>query len=192
MHTVWRWVSRSALVGIGATATMDLGGEAIRRATGVPPLDYRLVGRWIGHMPRGRFAHESIAAAPPVLGEHKLGLVAHYAIGIGFAGLLLTCHPGWADRPTLGPAMATGLASTIAPFMLMQPAFGMGLAASKTPHPTVARLRSLRAHAIYGVGLYLSGRALDRLRCPFSLKLASGSGADLLVAMFGGTPRLFG
>jgi len=39
-----------------------------------------------------------------------------------------------------------------------------GLAASKTPDPTVARLRSLRAHAIYGAGLYLTGQALNRLR----------------------------
>jgi hypothetical protein len=28
--------------------------------------------------------------------------------------------------------------------------------------------------------------------CPFPLKLASGPGADLLLAMFGGTARLFG
>ncbi len=164
MRMVWRWASRSALVGVGATATMDLGGEIIRRVTGVAPLDYRLVGRWLGHMPRGRFAHESIATAPPVRAERELGLAAHYAIGTGFAGLLLACHPRWADRPTLGPALATGLGSTIAPFVLMQPAFGMGLAASKTPDPTVARLRSLRAHAIYGAGLYLTGQALTRLR----------------------------
>jgi len=164
MRMVWRWASGSVLVGIGATATMDLGGATIRRATGVPPLDYRLVGRWVGHMPRGRFAHESIATAPPVRAERTLGLVAHYIIGVGFAGLLLGCHPRWADRPTLGAAMATGLGSTIAPLVLMQPAFGMGFAASKTPDPTIVRFRSLRAHAIYGVGLYLSGQALARLR----------------------------
>lgn len=60
--------------------------------------------------------------------------------------------------------MATGLGSTLASFVVMQPAFGIGVAASKTPNPTVARLRSLRAHAIYGLGLYLSGRALARWR----------------------------
>jgi hypothetical protein len=162
----WRSVSAATLVGLGATATMDLGCEAIRRATGVPPLDYALVGRWIGHMPRGQFTHDSIGAAAPVPEEKKLGLLAHYSIGIAFAGLLLTCHPRWAQRPTLGPAIATGLGSTVAPFALMQPAFGMGLAASKTPDPTVARLRSLRAHAIYGLGLYLSGQALARSRGP--------------------------
>lgn len=162
MSTRWKSALEATLVGLGATATMDLGGEAIRRVTGVPPLDYRLLGRWIGHMPRGQFRHDSIHAAAPVPDEKTLGLVAHYSIGITFAGLLLACRPRWAKRPTLGPAMATGLGSTVAPFILMQPAFGMGLAASKTPNPTVARLRSMRAHAIYGLGLYLSARALPR------------------------------
>lgn len=166
MSTRWRSVNDAALIGLGATAIMDLGGEAIRRATGVPPLDYGLVGRWIGHMPRGQFTHDSIGAAAPIPQEKKLGLLAHYSIGTAFAGLLLACHPAWAKRPTLGPAMTIGLGSTIAPFVLMQPAFGMGLAASKTPNPTVARLRSTRAHAIYGLGLCLSGRALARFRRP--------------------------
>lgn len=162
MSTWWQWAGRTALLGLGATATMDLGGEAIRRTTGTPPLDYGLVGRWIGHMPHGQFTHDSIRAAAPLLTEKKLGLVAHYAIGIGFAGMLRLCLPGWTERPTLGPAVATGLATTLAPFALMQPAFGMGIAGSKTPNPTLTRLRSIRAHAIYGLGLYISGQALAR------------------------------
>jgi hypothetical protein len=48
--------------------------------------------------------------------------------------------PGGAERPTLGPAMAmamaTGLGSTAAPWLVMQPAFGLGVAAAKTPDPT--------------------------------------------------------
>jgi hypothetical protein len=61
--------------------------------------------------------------------------------------------------------MAVGLTTLAAPWLLMQPAFGMGLAASKTPNPHKARLGSLRAHATYGAGLWLGGKlaaALDR------------------------------
>lgn len=58
-------------------------------------------------MQRGQFAHDSIHDAPPALEEKRLGLVVHYGIGIAFAGLLLVCRPGWTDRPTLAPAMAT-------------------------------------------------------------------------------------
>jgi DUF2938 family protein len=151
---------RSVLLGLGATATMDAGAEVVRRTTGVEPLDYRLLARWIGHMRQGRFMHASIAEADPVPGEEKLGVVAHYSIGIAFAALLLACRPGWAERPTLGPAMAVGLGSTAAPWFVMQPAFGLGVAAASTPDPKVARLRSLRTHATYGLGLYLTGRAL--------------------------------
>jgi hypothetical protein len=155
---------RTALIGVGATATMDLGAEVIRRTTGVAPLDYALVARWIGHMRDGQFTHDTIASAAPVTHERELGLAAHYAIGVSLAGLLVAVRPGWAERPTLGPAMATGLGSTLASFLLMQPAFGMGLAASRTPDPTAARLRGLRTHAIYGLGLYLSGQGLERIR----------------------------
>lgn len=162
MVTTWRHrASRAVLVGVGATAIMDLGAEIIRRTTGVPPLDYDLVGRWIGHMRHRQFTHHSIPAAAPVPAEHELGLAAHYTIGIGLAALLLACHPTWANRPTLGPAMLTGLGSTAAPLFLMQPAFGLGVAASKAPNPTIARLCSLRGHAIYGLGLYLTGKATD-------------------------------
>ena len=61
------------LLGLGATATMDAGAEVVRRTTGVEPLDYRLLARWIGHMGRGRFTHASIADADPVSGEATQG-----------------------------------------------------------------------------------------------------------------------
>lgn len=159
-----RRVTQAALIGVGATATMDLGSEIVRRATGVAPLDYALVARWLGHMPRGEFRHNDISAASPVPGEKAIGLAAHYGTGVGFAGLLLAVHPTWGERPTLLPAMAAGIGTTAAPFLLMQPAFGLGVAAAKTPQPTVVRLRGLRAHAIYGFGLYLSAHALARVR----------------------------
>lgn len=160
MSALRRWAARSALLGAGATATMDATAEVVRRTTGVAPLDYRLLARWIGHMRKGRFAHSSISEAEPIPGEETLGIVAHYSIGIGFAGLLLAWRPGWAERPTLGPAMAVGMGTIVAPWFVMQPAFGLGVAGAKTPDPTAARLRSLRTHATYGLGLYLTGRAL--------------------------------
>jgi hypothetical protein len=47
-----------------------------------------------------------------------------------------------------------------APLFVMQPAMGMGIAASKTPNPATARLRSLVVHAAFGVGLYVSALLL--------------------------------
>lgn len=75
-------LAQAVAVGIGATVVMDSGGEVLRRTRGVKPLDYALLGRWIGHVPHGPFVHRRIAEAAPVPGERLLGWVAHYAIGV--------------------------------------------------------------------------------------------------------------
>ena len=142
---------------------LDAAGLAIKKLSGVPPLDYRLVGRWLGHFPKGTFRHENIRIAAPVHGEAALGWAAHYTIGIAFAGLLLTVTGGgWAEHPTPAPALVVGVGTVTAPWFVMQPAFGMGWAGSRTPDPGAVRLRSLRTHAIYGLGLHLSGLAVSR------------------------------
>lgn len=154
---------RAVLIGAGATALSDLWGMLVARVTGVPGLDYRLIGRWLGHMPRGRFVHDGIAKAAPVRGEAPLGWAAHYAIGIAFAAILLAIWGlDWARRPTPGPAILVGVATLAAPFFIMQPAFGAGIAASRTPRPNTARLRSLALHLVFGVGLYLSALVTAR------------------------------
>lgn len=149
---------RAALIGIGATLVMDLWALLLKRLFGVPSLDYALVGRWLGHLPQGRLTHLGIARSAPIGGERAIGWLAHYGIGILFALLLLAIWgPGWAARPTLLPALIVGIATVAAPFLILQPGMGAGIAASKTPKPGVARLRSLMAHASFGVGLYLAG-----------------------------------
>ncbi|WP_322083569.1 DUF2938 domain-containing protein [Burkholderia sp. BCC1972] len=152
------------LIGTGATLVIDLWTLFRRRAFGIPSLDYALVGRWLGHMVQGRFRHVSIVAAPPVPGERALGWIAHYAIGIAFAALpVMIAGTEWIAAPTPLPALVAGLASVVAPFFVMQPAFGFGIAASRTPHPGVARRRSLVTHLSYGVGLYLAAYTLAAL-----------------------------
>ncbi|MDF3939614.1 DUF2938 family protein, partial [Achromobacter denitrificans] len=46
--------------------------------------------------------------------------------------------------------------SVAAPFLILQPGMGAGIAASRVPKPNTARARSLMAHASFGVGLYLA------------------------------------
>lgn len=109
-------VARALVMGVAAAALMDLWGLLLRRGFGVPTLDYALLGRWLGHMPQGRFVHPRIAAAPPVPGERPLGWIAHYSIGVAFAALLLVlAGPSWVAAPTPGPGLAIGLATIVAP-----------------------------------------------------------------------------
>ncbi|HYC35272.1 MAG TPA: DUF2938 domain-containing protein [Usitatibacter sp.] len=151
--------SHALAIGIGATAVMDAWTLARRRLFGTPLPDYALVGRWLAHLARGRFRHERIAASPPVGNERALGWAAHYAVGIGFAALLLaTAGHEWLSHPTLAPALLLGIATVAAPFLVMQPGMGAGIAASRTPRPNSARLQSLVTHAVFGFGLYAAAR----------------------------------
>jgi hypothetical protein len=53
------------------------------------------------------------------------------------------------------PALLYGIGTVVFPFFIMQPAFGLGMAASRTPTPMQARLKSLVTHTVFGVGLYV-------------------------------------
>jgi hypothetical protein len=152
---------RIVALGLGATLLMDLWGLLVKHLYDVKGLDYRFVGRWIGHMASGRFSHANIRNAPGVFGETAIGWAAHYAIGVLFAaGLVAASGNPWLEAPTLLPALVTGIVTLIAPFFVMQPAFGLGFASSRTPNPAKARLRSFVTHTVFGVGLFVTAKAL--------------------------------
>lgn len=152
-------IVRSMLIGAGATLTMDAWAAVLQRL-GVPSLNFALLGRWIGHIPEGRWLHESIARAAPVRGELLLGWGAHYSIGITFAVLLLAIQGlGWARSPSLAPALLIGVVTVVAPLFILQPALGAGIASWKTPTPVFNCVKSLVTHTVFGVGLYLAARA---------------------------------
>jgi Protein of unknown function (DUF2938) len=156
----------TVMIGIGATALTDAWAILRRRLFGVALPNYGLVGRWFGHMLRGRFVHTSIAAAAPIRGEGLLGWWAHYAIGIAFAAVLLAIvGPDWVRHPTLAPALLVGVVSVAAPLLLMHPGMGTGIAASRTPRPNAARVQSLITHTVFGLGLFLAALA-TRLMAP--------------------------
>ena len=155
------------LTGAGATLVMDIWAIARKRLLGAPAPNYGLVGRWLAHMPRGRFRHDSIAAAAPVRGERLIGWTAHYLIGIAFAAILLGIWGlAWIRHPTIGPALVVGIGTVAAPFLVMQPGMGAGIAASRTPRPAASRLQSLVTHAIFGLGLYVAGWATGFVYTP--------------------------
>jgi hypothetical protein len=150
-------LSYTLAVGIGATALLDLWGLARKPLLGIATPDYAPLGRWIGHMPHGRFRHASIAAVAPVPGERLIGWVAHYATGVVFAGFAAAIGgAAWVQHPTPGLALTIGVSTVAAPFLLMQPAMGAGIAAARTPKPAAARVQSLVTHTVFGIGLYFA------------------------------------
>lgn len=154
---------RGVVIGAGATLVIDLWAAALRRI-GVPSLNMAFLGRWVGHLPAGRFFHENIAKSPPVRGESLLGWLAHYGIGVSFASVLLALFGlDWAHAPTLGPALLVGLGSLPAPLFVLQPALGAGVASSKTTRPVFNTLKSVMTHTVFGVGMFLAAWVAARL-----------------------------
>ena len=160
--TTLETIVRTGLIGAGATVLTDVWSMLRKQVFGVAAPDFGLVGRWLGHMARGRFHHASIRASAPVRGERVLGWAAHYLTGIAFAALLvLFCGAPWLQQPSPVPALLVGACTVAAPFLLMQPGMGAGIFASRTPRPNVARLHSLVTHLVFGAGLYVSARMLN-------------------------------
>ena len=155
----------AALIGLGATAFLDLWSLFLKRVFQAPLPNFCVVGRWFSHMTEGRFRHASIATASQRPSECAVGWIAHYVIG-AFYGLVFVAlaSGGWLAQPTVVPALIFGVVTVILPFLIMQPAFGLGLAASRTPNPWQARMRALLSHAVFGIGMYVCAIGITCLR----------------------------
>lgn len=81
MNETFEIAVRTALIGVSATAVMDVWLQALKMA-GVPTQNFAMLGRWIGHWPNGQWHHQAIAKASPVNGETWMGWLAH-------------CYRGW-------------------------------------------------------------------------------------------------
>lgn len=152
------------LIGLGATLTFDMWGQLLKLALHITPSSICFVGRWLCYIPEGTFKHLTIVTTPPKRGECTVGWIAHYLIGITFAIVFVAlAGDTWLQHPTPIPALIFGVVTVLAPFAILQPAFGFGFAASKTSHPAQARVRSLLNHAAFGAGLYLFALLANRL-----------------------------
>jgi hypothetical protein len=154
---------RIVMIGMGATAILDLWVLALN-GLGVQTLPMALIGRWVGHVFRGRLTHTAIRQAEPIAGERPLGWAVHYAVGIMFAAVLAVwAGPAWIAMPTLAPALAVGAASVAMPLLVMQPAMGGGFLSSRTATPFRNSARSVLSHLVLGMGFYITAIAAAAL-----------------------------
>lgn len=164
MNNLTLFLISAILLGLGATLATDLWALFLKRFFRITAPNYCLVGRWFRTMPEGIFWHSSIASAPQKSAECAVGWIAHYVIGVMFAiAFLALVGNDWLQHPTMIPALLFGMVTVLMPFFIMQPAFGLGFASSRTPNPAQARLRSLLNHTSFGVGLYLFASLLNWL-----------------------------
>jgi hypothetical protein len=152
-------IRSAAVAGVLATYGMDVGGRMIAPALRITPPSN--LGRWIGHMFKGRFTHEDITKAEPIAHEARIALAAHYAIGLalgaGYALLLRVPQP---RQSTLPRAAAYGAATTVFPWFWMFPARGQGVMGLRDGDPRVPAF-ALGTHLVYGLGLGVGSRLAD-------------------------------
>jgi hypothetical protein len=140
------------IVGLVGVAAFDLWHTLLQRMFSIRAPNWAVMGRWL-------LSPSSIGkppAAPFTLAERALGASAHFVTGIVFGVcLVLIAGSEWVDHPTVLLAVAFGVVTTVFAWLLIMPALGHGIAASKTPVARKVRLVSLSAHAVMGVGFYL-------------------------------------
>lgn len=151
-------------IGIGATLTFDLWALFLKSVFKIVPSNFCLLGRWILYMPEGIFRHATILTTPQKNGECTVGWISHYMTGIVFAvGFIAFVGRDWLQHPNFMEALFFGIVTVLASFFLLHPAFGFGVAASRTSNAAQARVRSLTNHAVFGFGLYLFGLLVNSL-----------------------------
>jgi len=148
-------VIQGMLVGIVATIGLDVWAAIAKHLLHLPAANWAFVGRWFAHMRRGKFRHDSIADATAVDRELAIGWAAHYTVGMVYGiAYMSIVHFLFATEPALPTAVAFGLATLAAPWLVMQPGMGAGYFSSKTPRPGLVRTVNLSMHLMFGVCLY--------------------------------------
>ncbi|MDH5544434.1 MAG: DUF2938 domain-containing protein [Gammaproteobacteria bacterium] len=145
-------VSTVLVVGVVATITMDIWAVFLSKSFKLPTTNWAMVGRWLGHLPKGRFMHRPISSSSKINHELAVGWVFHYVVGLAYAFVYLIIVQ---DSPSLMSAITFGLATVSVPWLILQPGLGYGCFARLAPKPMVSRLISLSMHSVFGIGLYL-------------------------------------
>ncbi len=75
------------------------------------------------------------------------------ALGIPSLSYLLLGR--WLSHMPVGTFRHASIGTVVFPYLVPQPSVGLGIAASRTPRPAQARLKSLVTHSVFGAGLYV-------------------------------------
>jgi hypothetical protein len=152
------------VVGVIATATLDIWQQIYRLLFGAPITNWAMIGRWVAYLPKGQLVHEDIGKIPAVAGEATLGWIVHYVVGIGYAGVyLLLMEIVLRSPPGFVSAMVFGAVSVSVTWFFMEPVLGAGAMASRTPKPTAVMAQDFTSHLSFGLGLYLGVEAFRAL-----------------------------
>tara|TARA_B110000879_G_scaffold180406_1_gene237032 strand:- start:6189 stop:6740 length:552 start_codon:yes stop_codon:yes gene_type:complete len=157
---IMQFITQAIVIGVAATLAIDMWAVILRTAFNLPTTNWGMVGRWFAYLPRGQFMHRPIGSSKPIKYEHLIGWLAHYAVGIGYAYCyLILVFYVLKDQPSLISAISYGVFTLIAPWLVLQPALGLGLFAKRAESPSTVRAINISIHLIFGAVLYFAWQA---------------------------------
>jgi hypothetical protein len=153
LFTLWAFIG-----GLVGTAAMDGIKYIGHKASLLGGVKMDLLGRWALGMLRGKFVYADIHHAESCENEVVAGWFFHYLTG----GLVALGYPVllWLlDIPLtvshVGYAVLFGLGSSIFPWFMVYPAFGVGFFGVRAPKAARPVITSIVSHACYGAGIGL-------------------------------------
>jgi len=154
-------VVKVLVLGFFATIIMDIWATFSNRVLDFPRTNWAMVGRWVGHIPAGKFIHNPVSTSTPIRHEKALGWAFHYMIGTVYAAFYVVFLMfNGEHNASLAQAWYFGLVTMLSPWFILQPALGLGIFAVKAPKPNWVRIQNLATHSVFGVALYCGWLAL--------------------------------
>lgn len=142
------------VVGVLGTVVMDTLNYLGAQTGLISRIELPMLGRMSAGWVHGRFLYANPAEMKQVPNELLMGLVTHYAIGVGLAVPFVL---GWAFTiggfPSPVWTFVYGIATTVASWFFVYPSMGLGAFGRLSPEGMKAALSSLANHLFYGVGL---------------------------------------
>lgn len=144
-----------ALATVTMDATMVLAGMAGGPSFNSDRLAPEMIGRWAAGLLRGQFRHQDISVEGPIRGELALGLVTHYATGIGLTAAFMLARRRAAGR--FREAVAYGVATSVLPLMVLFPSLGYGWFGTRSGEALRLTRIMLVGHVAFGAGIGIWG-----------------------------------
>ncbi|MGJ8514122.1 DUF2938 family protein [Carnimonas bestiolae] len=150
----------SLVVGCIATLLLDAWTLLLSKAAGLGGSNWGVVGQWVQGLPQGKFFHLGDAAPAVSQQDKAVGWLFHYVVGVVYALLMVLIGGAhFITAPYWTPIIWVGFTlSTLCGLLILVPALGGGLLASKTPNQTKAIGLMLAGHAVFTIGLYIGAQ----------------------------------
>lgn len=150
------------LIGLGATFATDCWALFLK-LFGVNSNGLLIIGTWI--------VNNVLNVDASLTQSWIIGWTTHYFLGIILAFLFVFFYKKkWLQSPKISNAILFGVITLIIPLCIVWPILGFGFAFSKTSIQSTLILKAVILHLIYGIGLFLSVKIINKFQSHISKK----------------------